>query len=513
MKQDERDAWKAAWGVGLLLLVLYLLTAQRGAGWQDSGEFQRRALLLDYTGVEGGARAHPLYLAGIYAASRMVPAAAACWAINAFSGLGMALAAACCAWLVHRLTRNTLAAAGAAMLLGVSHMAWWMATTAEVYTWSLALLLLETLLLYDLLLRPRLRTLCWLALVSGIGLSVHNFALLSLPVWGSATLWLIWRCALPPWALMPAGCAWLAGAAPFLALVAGEVCGAYSLVEAINDALFCNIYRTQVLGLIPALPRSLVLANLVLFLLSLASPLWLAAWYGLRSFRFLQPPAFGVCLAALTLIHVLFYARYFVPDQATFSLPALGMLSVWVGVGMAALSTQRRWTARVLTSLLAVGVICPILVYGGGAAVLHACSWEPPRSRVLPFRDEAGYWLLPWKAHEHSAVDFAEAAFSQCGSNDVIYADSTAAGPLLVANLLAPAQAGRPLVVSYYDMWTGNDEIWRSFKAGMATRVLYVVSPVPGYVPAPLLNGDFAFARTGVLYRVTRVVSAPDKAQ
>ncbi|MFZ4395418.1 MAG: hypothetical protein ACOYOU_07310 [Kiritimatiellia bacterium] len=487
--------------VFLGLLALYALTAQRGVSWQDSGEFQRRARVGDLAGVEGVARAHPLYVACLHALTRTFPPSADLWAINAFSGLGMAVAAAVCVWLVWRMTGHTLASVGAGLLLGLSHMAWWMATAAEVYTWSLALLLMETAALYALIARPQPRTLWWLALISGIGLSVHNFALLSLPVWAMAAGWLMWRRALPVWAVGPAVVAWLAGASAFLALVAGSAFGSGRLAEALRDALFGG-YQVQVLGLAPTLSWTLLIANLALFALSLASPLWVAAADGWRGIRHLEPRVFSVCLVALSGIHVLFFVRYFVPDQATFCLPTLGVASLWVGVGLAVRFERSGWPARTQVALVVAGLACLLAVPVGLATLARMYAWEPPRARVIPFRDEARYWLLPWKQAEHSADDFARAVHAQCGRNDVIYADSTAAGPLTVALLTKNEWQENPLVVTYYDRWTGDHEAWQAFLRRVAARPFYVVSPVPGYVPDSLLNGDFAFVKTGVLYRV-----------
>ncbi|MEO5367117.1 MAG: DUF2723 domain-containing protein [Magnetococcus sp. WYHC-3] len=487
--------------VFLGLLALYALTAQRGVSWQDSGEFQRRALLGDMAGAAGKACAHPLYVASLHALSRVFPPPASLWAINTFSGLGMAVAATVCVWLVWQMTRHMLAAIGAGLLLGLSHMAWWMATVAEVYTWSLALLLLETALLYALIVRPLPRLLCWLALISGVGLSVHNFALLSLPVWVAAAAWLFWLRRLPLWAFGPAMAAWLVGASAWLALVAGAACGPGGLPEALRDAVFGG-YQGQVMGLKPAMSWTLVAANLTLFAISLASPLWVAAVNGWRGIRHLQPRAFVVCLAVLTIIHTCFFARYFVPDQATFALPTLGLASLWVGVGLAMWFAQSGWSARAQAALVGAGLICLLLAPVGLANLARIYAWNPPRAREIPFRDEAQYWLLPWKHAEHSASDFTQAVFLQCGSNDVIYADSTAAGPLTVTLLTRPAQQASPLVVTSYDRWTVDCDAWRAFLASLSGRPFYVVSAAPGYIPDCLRNGGWGFARTGVLYRV-----------
>ena len=73
--------------------VLYIATCQRGISWQDSGMFQYRVLTGDYWGDLGLALAHPLYIAAgrtlLLFSRQHLPLL-----LNAFSGLGMAIALA-----------------------------------------------------------------------------------------------------------------------------------------------------------------------------------------------------------------------------------------------------------------------------------------------------------------------------------------------------------------------------------------------------------------------------------
>ena len=197
MKSDRQITRLVVAAVFLGFLCLYALTAQRDVNWQDSGVRQWRVLSGDYTGIEGIALAHPLYIGLARAFAQACPLGSQLFLLNLFSGLGLATALALLALLVARITGSLRAAVGAALLLGLAHMPWWLATVTEVYTWSLAGFLLELVLLQSLLAAPHPRTLVALALVSGAGLSLHNFALLALPVHLTVAVLLVRRGLLP----------------------------------------------------------------------------------------------------------------------------------------------------------------------------------------------------------------------------------------------------------------------------------------------------------------------------
>jgi len=491
-------------------LSLYALTAQRDVNWQDSGVRQWRILTSDYTGVEGIALSHPLYIGMAHAFTHVCPLGTPLFRLNLFSALGMALALTLLALLVIRLTGSPWAALGSVLLLGLAHMPWWLATITEVYTWSLAAILCELVLLHALLTAPRSRTLVALALVTGLGLSIHDFSLLGLPVDLTVAVWLVRRGQIPARALGWSALAYVVGSSPYLGLMLREAIARQSFVAAASSALFGNDYAHQVLGLWSETIR-LAKPNFCLFLLNFASPCWLLAALGLWVARWRMASSFRMCLLALTAIHGIFFLRYFVADQATFALPTLAMLAVWAGIGFAwvlerAAKYRGQWNV-----LLTAGLLVVPAVDWGICRLAEAYDLAPHRARALPFRHEMRYWLLPWKCNEHSAQLFTEAVWAQLKSGAILYADGSAAGPLL-ATAAASHRGTGVRIISPYDL---DETELTNLVCAAPERPFYVVSPVPGYVPAGLLSGDFAFAKTGVLFRVTRKAgdSGPDGAK
>ncbi|HOF18750.1 MAG TPA: hypothetical protein PK082_07550, partial [Phycisphaerae bacterium] len=317
-----RVAW--LWtAVFLAATALYVGTAQRGVSWQDSGMFQWRVLTGDYTGKLGLALAHPLYIVAGRALAAVstehLPAL-----LNAFSGVGMAVALANLATVVALLTARRWIGLLIAAVLAVAHTPWWLATIAEVYTWSVAGLTAELWLLALLIRRPNWQALAALALVSGLGWSVHNFALLPLPVYLAVMVVLLVRRKLPAWSLAVAAAAYVVGAGPYLALIVPEAARA-GIVETVRSALVGN-YGRQVANL--AAVSMHWKANAVLTAMNFVSALLPLAVVGWIRLRRRLGGALAAALGAVTLIEIVFYVRYPVPDQFTFLLPSLAMIAV-----------------------------------------------------------------------------------------------------------------------------------------------------------------------------------------
>jgi len=156
----------------------------------------------------------------------------------------MAVALANLAALI--LTGEPRIAFASAAMLGVAHTIWWLSTIAEVYTLSVAGLTAEVLLLVALIRRPHWLTFCGLALVSGPGSSIHDFALLPLPVYLALVVWLIATRRLPAWTLAPGAARYALGAGVFLVMI-GPVAVQSGLIFAIKSSLFGG-YQAQVLN-------------------------------------------------------------------------------------------------------------------------------------------------------------------------------------------------------------------------------------------------------------------------
>jgi len=412
----------------VVFCLLYFATAQRGASWQDSGMFQWRALTGDYAGRFGLALAHPLYIAAgrvlAAASERHLPLL-----LNCSSGLGMAVALANIAALVAMLTDKRWAGLLTAGALGTTHTVWWLSTIAETYTWSAAGLTGELLLLTVLLSRPRWRTLAGLAFVNGLGLCVHNLALLALPVYLGAAVWLVLRRKLPYWSLAVAAGAYLVGSGLYLGMTVELAVRSGSLSYAIRSALFGN-YAEQVLNVAEGSRYSPANAALsVMNFLNLLMPLAAVGWFRMR--RRLGG-ATAAALGAITLIEMFFFVRYPVPDQFMFILPTLVMVAVAAGLGLAALADRSVHRRAVLVAASLLSIVWQPVLYAAAPSLVRRFAPSIRHRQRRAFRNEMRYWMVPWKHDERSAERFAQAAFEQAAPGGAILPDNTAAYPLLV---------------------------------------------------------------------------------
>lgn len=534
--------------VGLVALTVYAATAQRGISWQDSGEYQYKFLAEAYDWEVGAgiARLHPTYILLTRLLVACLPGVGVPYVYTLSSGVGMALALAVLVLTVYGMTRSLRAGCLAAVLLGGAHMAWWLSTMAEVYTWSLALLMLELACLMKTL---RERSFAWFAgaiFFNGFHFGVHHFALLNLPVY-AVLFWLLFRRKAWHWG----ACAglWLFGALPIVIPIVRYWVASGSLEAVIRSALFGEVFQQKILAL-DVRNGPLWRANMALASVSFMNPCWLyavvvplVAW---RAWRMrgrtsdverrtpnaevengenVQLSTFnaqrsstgtggasvrlpenaerrtqnaerrsGATLLALTAIHAFFWVRYLVPDQATFLLPTLGLLAVWAGVGAARVLRDRcGWFAPSLAVSLACSALAPHAVCRTAERLL------PPRSRVLPFRDEFAYWAYPWKHNEDSAERFVETVARERYPEDmVVWADTTAVAPLMAAQ----AMGRLPASWRWLSYWQNEEDEVIIQRLQASPDGGYVVSPLRCYVPEAILEQAQSFERRGVLHRI-----------
>lgn len=434
-------------GILVVFTIFYVATSQRELSWGDYGTRQLFMLHNNYVGDEALALVHPLYIIMGHAVIQAAPAGYEMWTVNAFSGLGMAIALANLFLLLHRLTGRRWVGVAMAAILGVSHTVWWLSTIAEVYTWSLAGLSLECLLLVALIRRPRWGTLLVLALVNGWGWNIHNFALLTLPVHLTVMAYLMIRKRLPVWSVLPALGAYLVGASLYLYLIFVNA-GNMGWSAAISGALVGE-YGDDVMGVGS---RDYLFINWGLMALNGMSFLPILAVVGWWCFRRRLGGETALALATITLIHVVFVARYTIVDQFTFALPSLWMIALAGGVGLATMVERSgRWR-----SIAVVGVLVSLV---SGPAVYALLPHLVNRThRDLPHRNDIRYWGTPWKHNEHSADLFVQDVRRQlqpvcdAGKQPIVVVDATPYFPLAVARKLRQLDealqlqwCGRPL--------------------------------------------------------------------
>ena len=477
-------------GVLLAFLLLYALTAQRGPAWQDSGQFQCRIRDFDLKGELGLALSHPLLIV-LGKAFASIPFGEMTWRMNLLPALCGAIAAANIALLLRRLRPEApLAAWAAAGFYGLAHTPWWLATICESQALLAALFTAQLNLLLSLVRRPGVLWAAALGLASGLGWSAHGLALLALPAYGLAVLWLCGRKQLN-WVAVPAMLiAWAAGGALMLWLLVGEACQ-IGLWAAIHSALFGVGWQRDVLGgsmKAVAMGCGYVLLNFP----NLAIPL---AVLGLWKMRRQEGPAWRWSILYLLAIYLLFAIRYTVADQFMFFLPFYALVAVCAGAGAAhVLAGRRKWLIGVAAVSMAFG---PVL-YGVGPAVWRGLDLPAPGRSDLPFRDPVRYWLTPWKHNEDSAGEFARAAIRQvlrtpCQGQRIILADSTSEFPLkwVVEQEKAPICVEGGIIIPIVEGCPPTD------------RTFFAVSHHPGYYQTWFdLYAEFRKGPGDVLYRI-----------
>jgi len=314
-------------------------------------------------------------------------------------------------------------------------------------------------------------------LVNGLCVCVHNFALLSLPVYLALAGVLVIRRKLPVWSLATAAVAYLVGAGLYGGMIVDLAVRSGDWLGAVRSALVGK-YSQQVLNVTSGSMfwkenAALSAMNFINLLLPLAIVGWL-------TMRRTMGTLAAVVFAALTLIHILFFVRYPVPDQATFLLPTLVILHLAAGLGILKLVEQStRWRLGLVTACLLLLLAQPVF-YAAAPRLVERLHGPIQRSKELPFRDEARYWLVPWKHNERSAACFAEAALHEASPNGVILPDSTSAHPLLLFQRLYGLGKGVTVEYKRHNLPDSAREL-QAFRDALGDRPLYVVDRTAGF--------------------------------
>jgi len=478
--------WKLYVLMLVLFVVLYALTAQRGPAWQDSGAYQWRILNFDLEGDLGLALAHPLLvlLSKLFSFIPILPVALR---INLLSALCGAVAVANVAMLVRRLAPNRASAAWiAAGFLAMAHTFWWLATICESQMLLLAIFTTELHILVTLTNQPSSQLAMLLGVVNGLALTAHNLALLALPAYGVAVIYLCLKHRLRWGAVALFVLGWLIGAAGFLTLIffkAGQV----GLFPAVLSALFGKSWQGAVTGFSwksVAMGIGYVVYNFP----NLAIPLMLVGLWRLRRRR---PRLLTWVFVCLTLVYFLFAVRYRVMDQFMFFLPFYAMTAILAGIALGDISTgARRW----VLPLAAASVFFAPLLYLAAPPAWKGLNLPLPGRKDLP-RDAYAYWLRPWKGGEDSAGKFARSALQHVPPGSVILADSTSYFPLIWTQRVENMGKGVRIV-------SAGRSSQKNITAGSPN--IYVVSRTEGYYPS-WMKGRVSFEKdevSSVLYHV-----------
>lgn len=492
-----------AWLLGLVAgLVVYGISMAPGLLWGDSGEAQLQLILPGWYVNDEIARSHPLYYALASTALFLLPISAAL-AANLVSVVMGAVTIANIAAIVARLVHSRLAVFAATATLLFSHTLWQLSASAEVVSTTTALLSAELLFVLTLCQTGRLRYLALTALMNGLGVSNHNFALLIWPVYVLVALrfWSAWRPRAAR-ALPLAGACLLLGMAPILAMCIDDLRTHRSLAHTLESFLVGH-YGSYVfnVGRLPVL-----LARTVGYvLLNFPTPLiLLVIWPGLSRAKRIEPRPFRWVFIAALAVHLLFAIRYDVPDQHTFLVPTWLFVALLIGIGADQLVKRRNTPA--LRRAVAMSALLSPLAYLAVPAVLRSTAPDLdllPTREVL-YRDRWTWFLQPWRTGYDGAERFALDTFELLPENAWLVLDATVCPPLnylqVAENLRRDVRLDSWLAEQH---WLPSDEksLERGRQAALLEGRLFTTSIERRYTPPWLLDLPVRFEPTGHLYR------------
>lgn len=482
----------------VLASLVYALTCAPGVVWQDSATFQYRVWFSDYHGELGLALAHPLYIA-LAKFFSLLPISNHAFRVNLFSGFCAAFALLLLADLLLTLTRSRLAAVVGVLLLGVSHTFWKHAVVAEVMTLYGLWLVAELWLLERFFREKRATYLVAALFVNGLNTSNHMLAGLHVPAYAVLILWALHRRRIQAADVAIGLAAYLAGLAPYLAIIAGELTHGRPLRDTLHSALFGDGFENDVLNTSFSLSHQAV-RTVEYFVLNFPTPLllaapigWLTAWRNPAA-RWLA--AFG---GGIFVVAFIFAFRYPVADQYVFFLPCYILWAAFTGPAVAHL--VRRSSNRA-----AIALACALLPAAFYEVVPHALrryNVAVPFRRDIPFRDAYAYYLRPRMNGDHSAERFARAALSQAAPAGLLIADFTVKTALVYVRDVLGVERGvtldlpcdlrpaPPVIIAT------PQEVRPFAERGAA----YIATNSPAYVPDWILK-NYDLVPAGVIFQL-----------
>jgi len=385
------------------------------------------------------------------------------------------------------------------MTLALSHTFWQQAAMPEVYNLSMALLLLELVILFQYAKTEQLRWLYGLAFVNGLAMANHMFASIPLACYLVLVVMLMLRRRITARQILATAFLWILGAGPYEYLIIKDIALRGDFWQTMSSAAFGVSYKDNVLNV--SLSGRIIKENFVWMALNFPTPNALLAFVGIFAIHSsCRKRWFANIILALSVLFLLFAFRYTVVDRYVFFIPFYCMASILIGVGAASFLSRRR--NKIIGRAMIVLSLLPIPAYIAAPAVAERLK-VMTRPRTIPYRNDYTYFLRPWKTGDRGAEQFAVEAFNTVEPNAVIVADATTSPPLLYVQ---EVKAERPdvKIISRIGSTVGAPQLdEQTIGKLLAERAVYVVSPTKKYCPDFLLDDRFTFQQAGPIWRVT----------
>jgi len=186
------------------------------------------------------------------------------------------------------------------------------------------------------------------------------------------------------------------------------------------------------------------------------------------------------------------------------------MLSIFIGVGVFSYFMKSNGAHTVLFAIFCL-VVVP--VYIKAPEIAAGLNFKVGSGRVIPYRNDAEYFLHPWKmdlkneVNPNSAEQFAIQALITVELPAIIYADSTTAAPLLLVQELHKFSKNNDIkIISSIGSTEGAPQFnEQTIDELLANRNIYVVSNIKGYCPDFLLDHErYILKSERILFKVEK---------
>ncbi len=400
--------------------------------WGDDGHLQLNAV---QGFIQGSAGSHPLWVWVAHQATRVLGGDIA-RRVNLVSGMFGALTVGLLFAFLREFGLSRPASLLAVLAFAVSHTFWQHAVRAEVYTMTLAVLVLFAWLGLRWFHTGKPWVLIAAALVFGLGLGVHLLIGLYVP----AFLWLLLRRRPDGRALLAAGFACIVGALPLISLLVRD---AITLqlhgMEIVRWALF-SFESYDFSGAMFDFSLPMVASDAFQWGFFLVFQfVGLAAFCGVLGFlRVWKRLAVteAVYVALLYALVFIFAFAYRVGDRYVFYMPSYVPFAVWMAVGCEALlvAVQRRVLPGVRRWLAYGAVLLALVLFPVGtyrlAPELVARGYSFRDGGRVPGPAGNTFFLWPAKNGYTDPRDYAEQVLQVAPSGALLLAEPILASPL-----------------------------------------------------------------------------------
>lgn len=493
---------------GVLLFVtglwLYTWTLAPTVLWGDEGYWQLQAATGHLQASAGG---HPLWVM-IAHQFVQIPLGDVAGRANFVSALFGAVTLFLMFLLLQELGLHREPAIGATLALMVSHTFWSYSVRAEVYTLTLATMVLLAWLGLRWYHTGRLGYLLGMGFLLGLGLAVHLIVALYIP----GLLFLVWR----KWKrqrgtlLLLFALAWAFGALPLVILLIRDA-RIYGMngPELIEWALFSfegYSFKNALLNFSSQYFLSDLLQWVAFLMLQFVGLALLGGVVGLIKCKEILGWDEVIYLLCLYIGSALFAFSYRVGDRYVFYLPSYLPFTAWVACGFQWLEQKyllraplaKRWLVWLIVGGLLLGA--PIAAYRIGPELVE---------RGITFRDTRHvpgpggkyFFLWPPKRGYYDPRLYAEAVLTAVPEGTILLAEPILASPL---RFLQTVEGRRPDVTIHYCCWDIQQIL-----ANAGSRPVALTDVEPGIYPVSWIRQNYVIVPYGPIYLLRPLPNAP----